>query len=75
MQRDKPIKEHLDDFNKIILDMRNIDIKIDGEDQTIILLCSLPNSYEHFIDIRIYSQETLTMKEVKPAFKSRRKNS
>ena len=40
MQRDKPIKEHLDDFNKIILDMRNIDVKIDDENQP--LFCYVP---------------------------------
>ena len=32
MQEDKPIKEHLDDFNKIVLDLKNIDVKIDDED-------------------------------------------
>ena len=31
-KRVSPIKEHLDDFSKIILDMRNIDAKIDDED-------------------------------------------
>lgn len=40
----------MDDFNKIILDIKNIDIKIDYEDCAIMLLSSLPRSYEHFID-------------------------
>lgn len=59
MQEGKPIKEHLDEFNKVFLDLKNIDVKIDEEDQAISLLCSLPNSYERFIDPMIYSHDTL----------------
>ena len=71
MQEGKPIKEHLDDFNKIIVDMRNIDVKIDNEDHAIILLCFLLNSYKHFIDTMMYGRETLTVEEVKVALNLR----
>ncbi|KAJ8630395.1 hypothetical protein MRB53_023718 [Persea americana] len=40
--------EHLDDFNKIIANLMNIDVKIDNEDRALLLLNSLPNSYDHF---------------------------
>src|SRR4051812_5811666 len=38
------VKGHLDAFNSIIMDLGNVDIKVDSEDQVLILLCSLPRS-------------------------------
>src|SRR3954468_14600789 len=40
------VKGHLDAFNSIIMDLGNVDIKVDSEDQALILLCSLPRSYD-----------------------------
>ena len=38
--------EQLDDFNKIITDLLNLDVIIDDEDKTLMLLNSLLESYK-----------------------------
>ena len=42
MKEGTPIKDHLDELNKILMDLKNIDVRIDEKDQALILLCSLP---------------------------------
>lgn len=42
------LKECLDDLNTTLMDLKNIDIKVDDEDAALTLLCSLLLSYENF---------------------------
>ncbi|GKB54371.1 retrovirus-related pol polyprotein from transposon TNT 1-94 [Tanacetum coccineum] len=56
--------DHIDEFNKLILDLANIDIKIEDEDQALMLLTSLSSSYENFMKTLLYGRESLTMKDV-----------
>ena len=42
------MKSHLDKFYSIIMELQNIDVKMDDEDFAILLLCSLSPSYKHF---------------------------
>uniref|UniRef100_A0A803Q7N1 CCHC-type domain-containing protein n=1 Tax=Cannabis sativa TaxID=3483 RepID=A0A803Q7N1_CANSA len=72
--REVPSEEkalHFDDYNKIILDLCNIGVKIDDEDQEIMLLSSLPKAYEHFVETILYGKDSLTMTEVKAALSSK----
>jgi len=41
MKEDIPLCDHLDEFNKILMDLKNIDVQVDDEDQALILLWSL----------------------------------
>uniref|UniRef100_A0A803QJK4 Retrovirus-related Pol polyprotein from transposon TNT 1-94 n=1 Tax=Cannabis sativa TaxID=3483 RepID=A0A803QJK4_CANSA len=59
MDETKDLKKHLDEFNKIILDLSNICVKIEDEDQGILLLSRLPKSSEHFVDTTLYGKEYL----------------
>ncbi|GJW53202.1 hypothetical protein Tco_0097287 [Tanacetum coccineum] len=53
--------DYINEFNKLILDLANIDIEIEDEDQALMLLTSFPSSYENFIDTLLYGRESLTM--------------
>lgn len=41
------MSNHLDEFNKIIIDLKYIDIKLDEELQILILLCLLPVLFDN----------------------------
>ncbi|GKB69215.1 hypothetical protein Tco_0930627, partial [Tanacetum coccineum] len=63
--------DHIDEFNKLILDLANIDIEIEDEDRAFMLLTSLPSSYENFVDTLLYGRESLTMNDVLATLNSR----
>ena len=56
--------EHLIIFNKVISELLAVDVKIDEEDKALILLSSLPESYDHIVTTMIYGKETLILEEV-----------
>ncbi|GKE21323.1 hypothetical protein Tco_1432835 [Tanacetum coccineum] len=56
--------DHIDEFNKLILDLANIDIEIEDEVQALMLLTSFPSSYENFMETLLYGRESLTMEDV-----------
>uniref|UniRef100_A0A803QQ04 Retrovirus-related Pol polyprotein from transposon TNT 1-94 n=1 Tax=Cannabis sativa TaxID=3483 RepID=A0A803QQ04_CANSA len=69
---ERSIENYFNDFNKIILDLENIIVKVEDEDQGIILLNSLPiNAYEHFVDTMMHGRNYLTLDEVHSALMSK----
>lgn len=71
MREGMSLKTHLDKFNKIIMNLKYIYVKVDDEDQALIMLCSLPSSYEHFITTLLYRKDSISMKDVKASLHSR----
>ncbi|GKB48309.1 hypothetical protein Tco_0899062 [Tanacetum coccineum] len=63
--------DHIDEFNKLILDLANIDIEIEDEDQALMLLTSLLSSYENFVETLLYGSESLIMEDVLATLNSR----
>src|SRR5256886_17428717 len=66
-----PLKQHLDVFNSIIMDLRNIDIKVESEDQALIVLSSLLASCESFVDTLLCGKDTISLNDVSNALKSK----
>jgi gag-polypeptide of LTR copia-type len=60
-----PIYDHISDFTSLMNDLSRSGAKVENEDQTLLLLCSLPTSYKAFRDIMIYSRDNICLEDVK----------
>lgn len=70
MLENKTIVEQLTEFHKIIDDLENIEVKIDDEEKALLLLISLPKSFEHFKDALINGKKVIiTLDKVQTAVK------
>ena len=71
MVEHKSIVEQLTKVHKIIDDLENIKVKIYVVDKVLLLLSSLPRSFEHFKDALLYGKEgTIILDEVQMTLKS-----
>ena len=57
----------LDDFNKIITDLLNLDVKIGDEDKALLLLNSLPESYEFLVTTLLHGITNIDFEDVSNA--------
>ncbi|GJR82889.1 zinc finger, CCHC-type containing protein [Tanacetum coccineum] len=63
--------KHIDDFHKLVGDLAAIDIAISDEDQALLLLTSLPLSYDNFVETLLYGRDTLKLEDVLATLNSR----
>ncbi|KAM2623430.1 hypothetical protein TB2_027936 [Malus domestica] len=59
--------EHLNDYNKILADLANLDVKIPDEDKALCLLNSLPDDYDHLTTTLLYGKSEVKLDEVSAA--------
>ena len=79
MKEGSKVAEHLNVFNTLICQLIDMEVKIQEEDKAITLLCSLPESWDHFVtSISLSSTNSLKFESVVGALLSeevRRKSS
>src|SRR5436189_3712177 len=68
MDEGTPVKQYLDVFNYIIMDLGNIEIE--SEDQALIVLC-LFRLHMRLLRIRCYGKDTISLDDVSSALKSK----
>ncbi|KAL5564372.1 hypothetical protein UlMin_027536 [Ulmus minor] len=71
MDTSKTIDQNLDNFNKLILDLGNFGKKFKDEDVSVILLNSLPESFNEVRSVIKYGRDSLTTSIVINAIKSK----
>jgi len=65
MEEGTSIRDYVNKFDRIISDLKDIDVKIDEEDQALMSLLSLPESYENLVQTLMLVGDTLTIDETR----------
>jgi len=60
-----PNLQHLNVFNRILSDTLALEVKLEEKDKTLLLLSSLPHSYDDLATTIMYEKETLELKDVR----------
>lgn len=71
MNSDTMIGNNMDLFNLIVIYIQAITLKIEDEDQVLMLLCSLSDSHENSIDTILYRRSSITFEDIKVVLNSK----
>ena len=64
MSEGSDVRDHINQFNKYITQLLSLEVEIEAEDQAIILLSSLPRSYETLVTTLFVGKTTLKVDKV-----------
>ncbi|CAA0822792.1 Uncharacterized mitochondrial protein AtMg00810 [Striga hermonthica] len=67
MQEGNDLGQHVNIFNQVVTDLASLKVKMEDEDKAMILLCSLPSSYEHMVTTLTYGKEMIKTEEITSA--------
>nr|KYP76711.1 Retrovirus-related Pol polyprotein from transposon TNT 1-94 [Cajanus cajan] len=68
----KSIVDQSAEFNKILDDLKNIEVQLEDEDKALLLLNSLLRNFEHFKDAILYGKEQdITLDEVQTSIRTK----
>ena len=56
--------EHFNDYNKILADLQNLEVDISSEYKALLLLNSLPDTYDHLITTLLYGKDEIKFDDV-----------
>ena len=59
--------EHLNDYNKILTDLQNLEVDISSEDKALLLLNSLLDTYDHLITTLLYGKDEIRFNDASNA--------
>ena len=64
MQEGSDLAEHINVFNQSVANLVKVEVTVEDEDRAIILLCSLPGSYEHLVTTLTYGKENIKLEDI-----------
>ena len=63
---------HLNALNKILCDLLALEVKLEEEYKALLLLSSLPSSYDHLTTIIMYDKQTLELEDVRQMLQNKK---
>lgn len=70
MDEGTSIRDHISKFERIVSNLKDVEVKVEDEDQAILLLLSLPPSFENLVQTLMLVGETLSMNDVRTSLLS-----